>query len=78
MSSSRPSVRPPARPVSVGANGTVRLPASLRREMAIEQGAKFMAVANGNVVMLVPVVAGTDLYGVAKGADTAGYRDHGD
>ena len=78
MSQSPSPAHTPAKPLRVAADGSVRLPAALRRSLAIREGSKFIAVANGRTVVLVPAVTPMDLYGTAAGADTSDYRDHDD
>lgn len=55
--------------------GSVTLPASLRNRLGLKGGQQFEAVARGNVVLLLPVVAADALRGTARGANTDDYRD---
>lgn len=63
------------REIKLTESGSITLPAALRREMNLDAGQRFTAVAKGNTIVLVPVVNVRTLRGSAKGADTTGFRD---
>jgi AbrB family looped-hinge helix DNA binding protein len=56
----------------------ISIPKEVREAQKWEAGQKFAFVRQGSVVMLVPVPTLDDLIGMAKGADTSGYRDRND
>lgn len=56
----------------------ISIPKEVRKAQNWEAGQKLAFVSKGGVVMLVPVPTLDDLRGMAKGADTSGYRDRSD
>ena len=56
-------------------DGNIRIPAAVRRSVGAEPGPSFAVIARGNTLVLVPAVDVRTLRGVARGADTSGYRD---
>jgi bifunctional DNA-binding transcriptional regulator/antitoxin component of YhaV-PrlF toxin-antitoxin module len=66
------------KPLRVGSDGSVTLPAELRKMTGIEAGTRLVAVPCGNTVILTPVEPLSAVRGLARGADTTGYRDRDD
>lgn len=56
----------------------ISIPKEIRDSQNWEAGQKFAFVHKGGGVMLVPVPTLDELIGMAKGADTSGYRDRND
>ncbi len=56
----------------------ISIPKEIRDSQNWEAGQKFAFVRKGEGVMLVPVPTLDELIGMAKGADTSGYRDRND
>lgn len=64
-----------SRPVTLTARGNVQIPSELRESLDLHAGQQYTAVAKGKVIMLVPVRSAAEMRGIARGADTSGYRD---
>jgi len=56
----------------------ISVPKAVRAAKHWRAGQEFAFIPKGNGVLLVPVPKIDDLAGVAKGANTAGYRDRAD
>jgi AbrB family looped-hinge helix DNA binding protein len=56
----------------------ISIPKAVRDERGWLPGQKLAFVPGNGGVMLVPVPELEDLLGIAKGADTTGYRDRND
>lgn len=56
-------------------DGTVRMPADIRKAAGVKAGDKFTWVPRGNTIVLVPVMTIAQLRGLAEGADTSNVRD---
>ena len=56
----------------------VAIPKALREAKQWKAGQEFAFIPKGAGVLLVPVPKATDLAGIAKGANTDGYRDRSD
>lgn len=56
----------------------ISIPKALRAMRQWKAGQEFVFIPKGAGVLLVPVPTNDDLYGIARGADTAGVRDRRD
>jgi AbrB family looped-hinge helix DNA binding protein len=56
----------------------ISIPKDVRTAQHWQAGQEFVFIPKGAGVLLVPVPKAKDLVGLAKGADTAGYRDRKD
>lgn len=63
---------------TLSAKFQISIPKALRSAKQWKPGQKFAFVPKGVGVMLVPVPDIDDLRGLAKGADSEGYRDRTD
>ncbi|GDX80854.1 hypothetical protein LBMAG42_26650 [Deltaproteobacteria bacterium] len=61
--------------VVLKADGTVKLPADVRRAAGFKPGDRFTWVPRGNTIVLVPVLTIAQLRGIAEGADTSSLRE---
>ena len=57
------------------ADGTIHIPAALRKSVGAKPGQKFDVIAKGSMIVLVPAVDVRTLRGSARGADTSDYRE---
>jgi bifunctional DNA-binding transcriptional regulator/antitoxin component of YhaV-PrlF toxin-antitoxin module len=55
-------------------DGTITLPAELRKMTGAKPGQRFIAVPVGRAIMLTPDEPASALRGIARGADPTGYR----
>jgi AbrB family looped-hinge helix DNA binding protein len=53
----------------------ISIPKSVRADHNWSVGQEFVFIPKGSGVLLVPVPKVDDLFGIARGADTHGYRD---
>jgi AbrB family looped-hinge helix DNA binding protein len=56
----------------------ISIPKEVRSAQHWQAGQVFAFIPKGNGMMLVPVPSRDDLFGLARGADPAGYRDRDD
>jgi AbrB family looped-hinge helix DNA binding protein len=56
----------------------ISIPKAVREERRWEAGQEFVFIPKGSGVLLMPVPLFAELEGIAKGANTAGYRDRKD
>lgn len=56
----------------------ISIPKEVREEQGWLPGQKFVFIPKGDSVVLVPVPKREDLFGIAKGANPADYRDRND
>jgi AbrB family looped-hinge helix DNA binding protein len=54
------------------------IPKELRGRKKWKPGQQFALIPRGETIVLVPVPEREELMGIAKGADTEGYRDRND
>ncbi len=64
-----------AKPVRVGQDGKVAIPAQVRKDLGWVPGTDLVVVPDGRTLRLVPKVDVRTLRGIARGADTSGFRD---
>ena len=63
---------------TLSAEFQIAIPKALREAKQWKAGQEFAFIPKGAGVLLVPVPDVTDLAGIAKGANTDGYRDRRD
>ncbi|WP_222617113.1 AbrB/MazE/SpoVT family DNA-binding domain-containing protein, partial [Mitsuaria sp. TWR114] len=56
----------------------IELPKELRDSLKWKSGQKLMFIRRGNGIFICPHVTPQELFGIAKGANTEGYRDRND
>jgi AbrB family looped-hinge helix DNA binding protein len=56
----------------------ISIPKAVRDEQRWEAGQEFVFIPKAHGVLMVPVPALSELAGIAKGAQAAGYRDRQD
>jgi AbrB family looped-hinge helix DNA binding protein len=56
----------------------ISIPKAVREERHWQAGQEFVFIPKGTGVLMMPVPELEDLAGLAKGADTKGYRDRED
>lgn len=56
----------------------ISIPKELRDRMALRPGQKVAFIAKAEGVLMVPVPTREEIAGMARGADTTGYRDRND
>ncbi len=56
----------------------ISIPKAIREDLHWEAGQQFVFIPKGKGVLLMPVPELKQLAGLARGADTAGYRDRED
>lgn len=56
----------------------ISIPKAVREEQHWKAGQEFVFIPKGTGVLMMPVPELEDLAGLAKGADTKGYRDRED
>lgn len=59
-------------------NFRITIPKEIREAMQLRPGQKFVFLRRGRTLQLVPQATIDDFFGIARGADTSGYRDHTD
>lgn len=62
----------------LSAKHQISIPKSVRDAQRWRAGQTFVFIPKGDGVLLKPVPTLDDLLGLAKGADTSGYRDRAD
>ena len=63
---------------TLSAKFQISIPKQIRTEMGLKAGQKLAFIRIGNTLRLVPQKSIGDLFGIAKGANTDGYRDRDD
>jgi AbrB family looped-hinge helix DNA binding protein len=63
---------------TVSSKFQVSIPKEVRDRMALRPGQKVAFIAKADGVMMVPVPTREELAGMARGANTEGYRDRND
>lgn len=63
---------------TLSAKFQISIPKAVRQARRWKAGQEFAFIPKGNGVLLVPVPERRDLEGLAKGADTTGFRDRSD
>lgn len=63
---------------TLSAKFQISIPKAVRTAHHWEPGQQFAFIPKGTGVLLVPVPARDDLFGIAKGANTEHYRDRED
>ncbi len=61
--------------VTISEDYTIEIPEDVRERMDIAPGQKFEMIAEGDEMYLVRVPALSELRGIARGANAAGYRE---
>ncbi len=56
----------------------ITIPKEIREAMHLRPGQKFVFLRRGRTLQLVPQATIDEFFGIARGADTSGYRDHTD
>lgn len=56
-------------------DGTVKIPADVRRKAGVKAGQRMRAIPKGNTIVLVPAISIQDVRGIARGAEPSGYRE---
>lgn len=63
---------------TLSAKFQISIPKAVREEQQWEAGQEFVFIPKGKGVLVMPVPELEELAGIAKGADTQGYRDRSD
>jgi bifunctional DNA-binding transcriptional regulator/antitoxin component of YhaV-PrlF toxin-antitoxin module len=63
---------------TLSAEFLISIPKAVRDEQHWQAGQEFVFIPKGKGVLVMPVPTLEDLRGMAKGADTRGYRDRED
>lgn len=63
---------------TLSAKFQISIPKEIRTEMGLKAGQKLAFIRIGNTLRLVPQKSVAELFGIAKGANTEGYRDRND
>ena len=56
----------------------ISIPKAVREAQQWQSGQEFVFIPKGKAVLVVPVPESHELAGIAKGANTANYRDRGE
>jgi AbrB family looped-hinge helix DNA binding protein len=56
----------------------ISVPKDVREALQLEPGQKLVFINTGSAIKLVPQPKMSELFGMAKGADTGNYRDRDD
>ena len=54
----------------------ISVPKDIREALQLKPGQKLVFLNTGSAIKLVPQPPVSELFGIAKGADTSHYRDH--
>ena len=74
----RKMVKKMARYATLSAKFQISIPKSVREEQHWTAGQKLVFIPKGSGVLLVPVPAQAELFGIAEGANPNDYRDRND